>query len=308
MKIRLFIFISLLSLLAKAQTTYYTKYPGNLTQFFSSSQDIDTRYLKVIGPLNCDTDIKTLRELSAKEENPITNLDLEDAYFCSEEGQLSIDEPLDVVGKITYIPEYLFTSTQLRRIVLPSITTDICKYAFSGNLRLQNVVFPKSLQRIEEYAFWECNLAEIILPENLKYIGRRAFSGCKLASRIVIPASVEEVDYDAFEDVGHYAPADIWMCSNLPPSIPYLCSVYSSNNRITLHVPIGCTEAYAATAWGKATNIVEYDNISAIPNNSLNTTSKIEAIYDLNGKMCMKKGIGTYIIRYNNKTTKEICK
>ena len=304
MKIRILIFFSLLSLLVKAQTCY-TSFPGNLTRMFVSPLYITMEKLKVVGPLNCNTDIETLRIFSGKEEKPLTVLDLEDAYFCSEEGLFSIDESIDEVGKINYIPDYLFASFKLRRIVIPSITTIINKYAFSDCIYLQNVVFPKNLQRIEEYAFWNCDLKQIELPENLKYIGRKAFSKCNLVSKIIIPASVEEVDYDAFEDVGAYFPADIWMYSNVPPSIPNLCSVYCSNNKITLHVPIGCTEAYAATAWGKAANIVEYDNISAATNIKSNNTSKIEAIYDMNGKRCEKIGKGTYIILYNNKTTKE---
>ena len=51
--------------------------------------------------------------------------------------------------------------------------------AFENNQKVQFVVVPKSVKRMDAYVFWGCdNLEEVVLGKGLTSVDEYAFSGC----------------------------------------------------------------------------------------------------------------------------------
>jgi len=94
-----------------------------------------------------------------------------------------------------------------KEIYLPS-TLKILGSSVFKNARLQEVILPEGLERIERGAFSHCyELQRVILPSSLKHIGSSAFSyktqtpweNTDCLKEITIPQSVEYIGYGAFQ-------------------------------------------------------------------------------------------------------------
>ena len=73
------------------------------------------------------------------------------------------------------------------------IVNTISDSAFQGNTKIEKVVIPYTIERIENFAFQNCsNLKEIEFSEGLKVIGDSTFWGCAI-EHIVILDSVEAI-------------------------------------------------------------------------------------------------------------------
>ena len=83
-------------------------------------------------------------------------------------------------------------------IIIPEGITTIGKWAFSG-AKIQSIVLPKSLKKIDDYAFYDCkNLKKIDFPEGLETIGTQVFIGCDQIKDYYLPDSIKKVDEIAF--------------------------------------------------------------------------------------------------------------
>ena len=110
---------------------------------------------------------------------------------------------------------------------IPDGITGIGPWAFYGCTALKDVKLPASLKYIEDQAFYECSgLTSVVLPANVNRIGRSAFYGCSLTEVTVEAAT--------------------------PPTI--YSNTFSNPASITLHVPAGSKDAYAAANYWKNFN------------------------------------------------------
>ena len=92
------------------------------------------------------------------------------------------------------------------------------------------------------------------MPEKVTKIGENAFYGCSNLETVIIPSSVSNISpYDVFSECT--ALNDIYNLSEIPqPLSSRVFSAYSA----TLHVPVGCKEAYEqAEIWKNFDNIIE---------------------------------------------------
>lgn len=69
----------------------------------------------------------------------------------------------------------MFTSCNIKSIIIPEGVTEIESYAFYQN-QLTDIVLPSTLQKIGEQAFYDNYINEIIIPDNVELIGEHAFA------------------------------------------------------------------------------------------------------------------------------------
>ena len=69
--------------------------------------------------------------------------------------------------------------------------TAIGENAFSDNYRLENVVIPEGVKRIENLAFSDGSISGVTLPESLEHIGMWAFQDCESLYTISIPKNTQ---------------------------------------------------------------------------------------------------------------------
>ena len=69
--------------------------------------------------------------------------------------------------------------------------TAIGENAFSDDDRLEKVVIPEGVKRIENQAFLGSSISGITLPETLEYIGMWAFQDCESLDTIIIPKNTQ---------------------------------------------------------------------------------------------------------------------
>lgn len=98
-------------------------------------------------------------------------------------------EDLKELGRMFYSIRSLNIEKAVNLKSIPSMVFAIHK--------LEKVLFPPNLEKIEGDAFYGNSIKEISFPDKLKIIGRNAFSDNEIEN-LVIPDSVEEIDLRAF--------------------------------------------------------------------------------------------------------------
>ncbi|MBO7251636.1 MAG: leucine-rich repeat protein [Oscillospiraceae bacterium] len=100
-----------------------------------------------------------------------------------------------ITGYSGYMPRELELPGKLKGYTVVSIGSD----AFKDQVRLEHVVIPDSVQKIEEGAFYGCrSLESIVLPRDLKSIGDYAFYRCDSLMEITFPEGMESIGVQAF--------------------------------------------------------------------------------------------------------------
>lgn len=134
-------------------------------------------------------------------------------------------------------------------------------FYFYYNKTLVSVKLPKTLKIIGNQAFIGCSgLTEITIPNTVTTIGDSAFYDCTgLTGNLILPENLTTIERAAFYNCSGFT--GIYCMSTIPPQ---LGSVYSFNYsvRITLHIPVGCADAYrSAPVWSDCSfkKIVETD-------------------------------------------------
>lgn len=105
--------------------------------------------------------------------------------------------PERINGKpVIKIGDDVFSSCNLKKVILPNTLLEIGKYAFSIS-KIENIILPNSLKTIECGAFYGCSLTEIQLPPSLKSIGTMCFNRSSLTS---IYINVQEIPDNSFKN------------------------------------------------------------------------------------------------------------
>ena len=177
--------------------------PGTLadalgfTVSMSSSNDIgriggdliSITALKVNGPIN-GKDIAVLRMLGGRDEEDaedvilarMTYLDLYDATICTDPDNICFNRSgvNDYVENNNEVPEHMFWKLD----------------------RLQTVILPKNVTKIDDNAFYDClNLETIVVGDATTYVGNDAFGECPNLKNIVFLCNEKPtLDGDAFTD------------------------------------------------------------------------------------------------------------
>ena len=92
----------------------------------------------------------------------------------------------------------------LTRVVFESDNMEAVHGCFQNCVKLQQVVFPKTIRdRMSYDMFAGCTaLTSVTLPQNLKVLPERFFDGCKRLTTIELPLSVRQVGAGAFMNSG----------------------------------------------------------------------------------------------------------
>lgn len=180
--------------------------------------------------------------------------------FQSNKTITSFDELRFFTG-LTAIDEFSFYScTNLVSVKLPAGVTVIGENAFGEDENLKEVLLPNGVRTIAKMAFFRCrNLAKVTLPNGLTTIGESAFFYCDNLQSVTIPASVISIGESAFAMLGNKA--DVYCRATTPPTAAADAFNYSTA-RGTLHVPLGCVDAYRnAQGWKEFKTIVEMEAV-----------------------------------------------
>ena len=197
----------------------------------------------------------------------------------------SLTGPVKLPEGLTSISNNTFENcSSLTSIVIPSSVHSIGYAAFIRCHSLETATLPSELVFIGEYAFAECiNLSGTLwLPSSLATIGRNAFDGCnKLTGELIIPPIVRSIEASTFRyctglssltipsSVTSIGAEAFYNCNSLTSiEVHHLfpLSLYAATNvflgvdtaTITLHVPFGTRERYAAAyGWEDFTTIIE---------------------------------------------------
>ena len=111
---------------------------------------------------------------------------------------------------------------------------EICKEAFKGCDKLEEIVMPKKLKKIDSEAFQGCSsLTKLILPNSVRSIGDYAFRGCYGLTELTLPNSVRLIEVFAFEGCSGLTKL------TLPDSITSIgdCAFYGCSGLTELTLP-----------------------------------------------------------------------
>lgn len=93
----------------------------------------------------------------------IKTLDLHDINFSGAKIELGSFVPT--------VSEYRAGQSELNKLILPSNVTEIGKIAFKGFKKLETVVFPDNLDKIDDAAFQNVPVKNLKFNEALRFIG-----------------------------------------------------------------------------------------------------------------------------------------
>lgn len=170
----------------------------------------------------------------------------------------SFDELRFFTG-LTAIEDFAFYNcTSLTSVKFPSGVTEIGENAFAEDANLKEALLPSGVRTVRKMAFFRCrNLANVTLPNGLATIGEDAFFYCDNLKSVTIPASVTSIGSGAFAMLA--TRPDVYCRATTPPTAAADAFNYSTA-RGTLHVPMGCVDAYRnAEGWKEFESIVEIE-------------------------------------------------
>ena len=180
--------------------------------------------------------------------------------FQSNKTITSFDELRFFTG-LTSISDFSFYScTNLVSVKLPASVTEIGENAFGEDENLKEVLLPSGVRTIAKMAFFRCrNLVKVTLPNGLTTIGESTFFYCDNLQSVTIPATVTSIGESAFAMLG--TSPDVYCRATTPPTAAADAFNYSTA-RGTLHVPVGCVDAYRnAQGWKEFNTIVEMEAV-----------------------------------------------
>lgn len=196
--------------------------------------------------------------------------------------------------------------TNLKTVNLPESLEEIGDYAFYNLGKLEHVNIPKNVSYIGDEAFRECSnlniqvedlegwldiilsttsseypfdkncnlhlfkdgqeTVDLVIPNGVESIRDRAFYRFTALSSISIPNSVVTIGTNAFNGCNNVT--DVYIDKEEPLTIG--SATFSSSYKATLHVPLGCKQAYgAADYWKGFKDVVEVTDRCPTPTISI---------------------------------------
>lgn len=108
-------------------------------------------------------------------------------------------DTLSVSEGVTSIGDGSFINLKVNNIIIPKTITKIGDGAFSGCERIKEIYLPEGLIEIGDRAFNKCtSLESIYIPESVVKIGDNAFEGCINLSEVHLSGGLKELGQSAF--------------------------------------------------------------------------------------------------------------
>ncbi len=159
------------------------------------------------------------------------------------------------------------------------------------------------------------NVERIEIPETATYNSRLtltpnsisdyAFCNQDALKELVIPATVERIGNYILQNSTNLE--TIYSCATTPPACEANAFMGVDKLSVTLKIPHGTTDAYAAAiGWCDFFNIEEDDFASAINTVEIEDNAKPESIYSLDGRKLPALQKGMNIVRMSNGKTKKV--
>ena len=163
---------------------------GNLSSLINEIDKYEIKELTLSGNLN-GTDIRFLREMMGSDsfgnvtKGKLEVLDISAARIV-EGGDAYYNRNVVCYTTADIIGKYMFSSCNLKRIILPENVVRIDESALSWN-EFENVIIPDQVTSFGKCAFQGCmELVSITIPGSVKEISERAFEQCNKLSTICI--------------------------------------------------------------------------------------------------------------------------
>ena len=243
---------------------------GGLSNYIDDTAKYNIKRMKISGYLNGD-DIRLIREMAGRDvygnetEGILIDLELSDATIVGGGGAYYITDNNDYIcdnSRAKTIVDYMFDSTIIENIVLPTNTIEIMNNAFSECKSLTSIIIPEGTTLIGDGVFSGCSsLASITIPDGVTSIGDAAFSRCSSLETIEIPESISIIESGLFNEcksltnvilpstitsIGSFA---FWYCTSLksiiiPEGVTSIgdYAFGSCSNLETINIPNGVTE------------------------------------------------------------------
>ena len=128
------------------------------------------------------------------------------------------------------------------RVTIRDTVEVVGESAFENNQKVQFVVIPKSVKRLDAYVFWGCNnLEEVVLGKGLTAVDEYSFAGCTGLKQITIPENVQSIDAQAF--AGCVNLTDIY----IPATVTGIAEdAFLNCDNVTIHADEGSVAAQFA--------------------------------------------------------------
>lgn len=179
------------------------------------------------------------------------------------------------------------------KVELPSTLTKIGINSLA-HTAIDTLAVPESLETIASSGLSYTNLRTLVLPEGFKEIGATAFRECTQLASIALPSTLESIGANAFK--GCTALTEITCLCTTPPTLGSALMDTKQYEEVTLYVPAGTKEAYAAnTLFAKMKEIVELpvDDTAIRSLSGVANAANASGIYNLNGQRTSAKPNGT---------------
>lgn len=160
--------------------------PGRLAQQITEADWIETRHIKVSGPIG-RADVALLRQMAGgarrgERNGNLATIDLSNAVILA-------------------LPDSAFHGCDnLTYITLPQTLPEVSACCFANCPKLNRVDFSRSVVSvIRPRAFYACFcLAEVNMSQTLRVVGDNAFNSCNSIVDVTLPQSVTTVGHGAF--------------------------------------------------------------------------------------------------------------
>ena len=192
--------------------------------------------------------------------NSVTSIGNSAFAYCIALSSVTIPNSVTSIGDGAF-----FGCSSLTSVTIPNSVTYIGNRAFGECSGLTSVTIPNSVTSIGDYTFIDCScLNSVTIGNSVTSIGHYAFDDCSGLTSVTIPESVTVIGYLAFFCSGL---SDVYiMATEVPTSDTSAFYTEHINRNVTLHVPKGCVEKYAAVEpWNYFKEIVEMDDLSIFP-------------------------------------------
>ena len=155
----------------------------------------------------------------------------------------------------------------LEEIIIPAGVTRIGGNAFSGCESLASIVLPSKLKTLMGGAFARTAITEVTIPDGCEEILYGAFANCKSLETATLPRSMQKMSDKAFGDCEALKTVIVTnptpVVSSKEEDLAGLADL-SAMSELTLIVPEGTKEAYAATdGWKAFANVSEMLTLTA---------------------------------------------